>query len=901
MARKWSPAHGIASLAIGAALPWGLGVGVADTPSGQPIELPDELGDPDEDDIAAMVAALSDDSYEARQQATTSLWQLGDRVLPVLRKASDSADPEAADRASELVLYISAGVLFDSSEEVKVLVLRFSQGNLETKKKILTKLTELGQWKQVLHLARMEPDPAIRAQMSSDVRATAARAAREAVVEGDLELATEILQLSGQDDQALVIKAWFCCQRGLFDQELAKAKDIPGKAGALWRLALYRANGDLTEAIHEAEQAGRDDLEACLNVLAGNPLPWLDRNMDTALQDNILGMSCQIQKARLLGNTRKAGSIARELGRQAVDSDKASRVIVGLGANGFRDEALSLLERFDTNAAFDFYDSSESPEKALEVFGISKGAEAPYTEWVKKFTDRVVQDEDEDQYDRILLLAGFLVRHGEGEHALAVVTPLMDALQESGADIWFDLVASMPGYELGPQAIHLIEKRGNEDGEADLAVKNLLGSSKPVEHMWAALQKRNSQDLSKSLRQLALLSGLIPDPDGETDALHQSLLDDMEKEVGDAHEARGEALLNFAIRRHELGTASKVVDILAPVYARWTHTKLFLDTALFRWEQVEPRYAAREKEKPGNYENLVKWSMVLRKLNQEEKSRKVLDRALMLSMGDVKAMQRIAGQISSAGYQDEAYALAKKAAMMSDPEGDEFDRGVIYLASYGSEMMKQGDWKTASSIAEVYSRFTMRGRSASALVGVLNARFNADFCRGMVFLNEGDRERALTLLGTCQQLNPGSGSLADDFFPALRNAGVDREYNQWFENSYQHVLAACQRFPKAHNTHNTAAWLASRAVRRLDDAMRHAEKANQLRPSQGAYLDTMAEVWFAKGNRKKAVEWSEKAVQASISHAQGAPRDEGRVLVSYSELNKQLQRFKTGPLPTEAP
>jgi hypothetical protein len=60
----------------------------------------------------------------------------------------------------------------------------------------------------------------------------------------------------------------------------------------------------------------------------------------------------------------------------------------------------------------------------------------------------------------------------------------------------------------------------------------------------------------------------------------------------------------------------------------------------------------------------------------------------------------------------------------------------------------------------------------------------------------------------------------------------------------------------------------------------------------------MAEVWFAKGERKKAMDWSEKAIAASISHAQGTPRSEGRVLSSFNELNKQWERFKNDPLPT---
>ncbi len=113
----------------------------------------------------------------------------------------------------------------------------------------------------------------------------------------------------------------------------------------------------------------------------------------------------------------------------------------------------------------------------------------------------------------------------------------------------------------------------------------------------------------------------------------------------------------------------------------------------------------------------------------------------------------------------------------------------------------------------------------------------------------------------------------------------------------QHILAACKLYPKSHNSRNTAAWLASRSIRRLDEALKHSEAALTQRPTQGAYLDTMAEVWFAKGNRDKAIEWSQKAVDGSIANAQGNPRSEKMVFSNYKQLNKQLERFKNDRLP----
>jgi hypothetical protein len=86
----------------------------------------------------------------------------------------------------------------------------------------------------------------------------------------------------------------------------------------------------------------------------------------------------------------------------------------------------------------------------------------------------------------------------------------------------------------------------------------------------------------------------------------------------------------------------------------------------------------------------------------------------------------------------------------------------------------------------------------------------------------------------------------------------------------------------------------------LSEGHAHAETALKLRPSQGAYLDTMAEIWFARGNRKKALEWSRKAIAGSIANARGNPRSETHVIANYKQLSKQYDHFKNDPMPRAA-
>ena len=848
--------------------------------------------------IPLLIEALGDDSFSVRQQATHDLWRRGEEVIPALKKATQSSDPEMVDRAAELLLYISAGVLYDSPEDVKSMVLHYFAGGADAKLKILKKLTQRKQWRQVLHLASMEKDPKVLLKINALVQATVKRAAQEALLAGDVKLLNEVLRLGGESDQALIIRAWFALCHGDLKRELAKAATMDGDLGVKWSLALHRVSGDLEGAIRDAKKLDRRKLLAAFQILGGDPRPWLKEISEKSLQDEILSLDYEIQMARLDGDFTKAKSLVNDLVELAQDEDSASRVISGLSANGYPKEALRLLERYDVEAAFDYYDSTESPELALKMFDIPADAKPPYAEWVKTFTERVLSEEKEDLYDRLLMVAGFLLTHGEDEHVVAVLTPLMSSLEKDGSDSWFDLIGKMPLYGLSAQAVYFLEKRGNEDGEIELGVYNLLDSGRAVKHIWAALLKMNKQDAVKSLHQIALLAGMLPDPKKETDAINQALLDGVAGKLPAEQKLRQESVFAFAIKRHEIVKASKMVDEFAKKdpKGRWKRTKLFLDTALQRWKKVEPIYAELAKETPGDYFNLLKWSICLRKLGKEKRAQEMLDRALLLSMGDALTIASMGVQLSEAGYSEEAFDLLKKSLMMVDPESEAFNQVLLLINSLNPRLGPQ-TWKGGAALAEALSRLTMQGRSTGSILSLLGVRFQADFYRGMNDLKEGRKKQGIEILDFCRKLNPGSGSLADDFFPALRTVNVGKRYDQWFEDGYQHLEAACKRFPRAHNTHNTTAWLAARALRKLDGALVHAQTAIKLRPYQSAYFDTMAEVYFARGDRQKAVEWSKKAIELSFSHAQGNPRSEAQVLSNYYELNKQLQRFQTAPLP----
>jgi tetratricopeptide (TPR) repeat protein len=147
---------------------------------------------------------------------------------------------------------------------------------------------------------------------------------------------------------------------------------------------------------------------------------------------------------------------------------------------------------------------------------------------------------------------------------------------------------------------------------------------------------------------------------------------------------------------------------------------------------------------------------------------------------------------------------------------------------------------------------------------------------------DDDRDRAIQMLERCHARGVTDGSMADYFFPALRTVGLMEQHDVWFEESWAYYMKVLERFPGSHNTRNTAAWTAARANRKLDEAEALVTAALEDLPNQAAYLDTFGEIWFCRGNREKALEWSDKA----LLHEPGE-----------STLVRQHVRFREGEFP----
>ena len=120
----------------------------------------------------------------------------------------------------------------------------------------------------------------------------------------------------------------------------------------------------------------------------------------------------------------------------------------------------------------------------------------------------------------------------------------------------------------------------------------------------------------------------------------------------------------------------------------------------------------------------------------------------------------------------------------------------------------------AAAFAEVDAMQYLKGRSTFINpVSFIRKRFIADLYRGLALHEEGNQEEANKLFRSSFEILNGDGILADDYFPLLRGAGLIEEHDRNFRIVYERLAKSIEAYPKAHNTYNSAAWMASRACR----------------------------------------------------------------------------------------
>jgi hypothetical protein len=260
-----------------------------------------------------------------------------------------------------------------------------------------------------------------------------------------------------------------------------------------------------------------------------------------------------------------------------------------------------------------------------------------------------------------------------------------------------------------------------------------------------------------------------------------------------------------------------------------------------------------------------------------EEGNKFKRAALALLPNPAEALA-VAQQLQQRGLRDDARRLAQLVRCVSPLGSAGHAQSVSLLASVGDESpaaAAQG-WQQARATA------LLTGATFSMAEGYCDLPRNLYLAEARSAMTEQRWDELPHLLAKLNEASPGDLTAYEAIYPLLKENERTAEAQALFEQHYQRHRRFHEQFPESAAGMNGLAWLCAMSGQRLDEALSLAQEAVKRKPQQAAYLDTLAEVHFQRGDRPQAVEWARQAAELAPRHA---------------EIQRRLKRFRSDPLP----
>lgn len=820
--------------------------------------------------VETAAESLGSGSYAERRAAGSRLWELGTTALPLLEELVKSADPEVAFRARDLKKKIRYGMTPDTPAAVVALVESYPGLSLQEKEHALLELRSLEADRQALFLYASEIELEAKEALREAISGAARAAARTAMANNRDQDVFELLMMDPAEGEGFAALASYYKNRGLLERELAKAASPTTRKGKRWQLALAQEAGQYDLGKTLAKELGNDYAYGAMSLMQGDPVPLMTyiHEAKKELEPNrtdVTNAHEELSLARWTGAaqiplTMNLVELARKnKGRESI----ADAVIASLALNGetemveqlmqvhMRDEYVALLERQSRlEELFELTGFKNTPadRKAMsrtlvEFAGVNRGFGGV-------------------GIDRAFNMASLLGAHGDFEGAREILDESMELLWKKNRATWKRwvqlLFSSNQNFQL---AEYYILQAIGEKEELPLAVIEALQfNGRPaVKGVILKLQKVNGL---VAWKQMAMLRGLYPESGNEIDEIESQLL-----ELAETDEDRL-LVAGFALSRlrNDEESIEKISKSLVDPEKSLNFSSINLARALNHqnWDKAEGMLQAllKVEQTPGL---LVQLFYVQEGKGDHEAASQTKKQLEDSFLADPETLSDVAEYAIRYGKTDYATQLLSKA--LSVPEfsvADLVSKEHLHTRFYllGESARKEGLWARAAACYELFSFLAFNDPESNASRPIVATQIGGyiSLCRAMDAMEKGRMDDVLPFLRKTVKQWKGSGKLSDDFFPLVRGKVHPDLYAAWFRESYEPLAKVLADFPRAHNVHNTAAWLASRAVMILDEAEEHSRISLEMVPNHAAYLDTMAEVHFAKGDREKALEFSRNAL-----------------------------------------
>lgn len=841
---------------------------------------------PTKEEIAKAVQQLGDNDFSVRENAMVFLRKAGRAAEPALKEALKSTDVEVIRRAKEVLEDFKWGIYPDTPKNVLELIQRYRGAN-DTGTKLdaadqLTRLTTPG-YTALLKIAAAEDNVELRQSLFHRVARGVSHIVADLLVEEQYDQVEELLELSliSQDEAAQRHFAAFLFLRKQLDAKIPNFKAQLAQPAEVKRAAevlaqLYRAKGDFAAARDAADKAESPGLVSLFLMELGDWKELAKRSLaDQDQPVESIGYRAAFQ--RLAGDQADYEKTT-ELLRKLANGDDPSNSWMAA-------KALFLNDR--TGDAMDALVATKSYRPVFDVLAHQlKYGEA--LELAKK-----VAADHPQRFEIDLRRAQVLFNLGEKDAALQLFAKLADEL-EAKTDLvnlsgHRDLIKAEMRLGLTDLAF-AHTARFLTRTKLDEITKQLLEELFPQQPAsaliwWTGLRKKQAE--AKAEETLATLRGLFlkkTAPAGfpnAADALEAYLPagttppDKHFLALADACQALAKPDLEeaFLVKAAADAAADGSAQLrLADLLAAKKDWPAAADRFRLAWE--------KDKSKPLA---LFLHGWALTQAGKEE-GKKRMEAAHWLPLASEQARFDFAGALADRGFQDDARRerdLILRSGAQNGWHANETLRMVAYDAMYRKDYARA---------AQLFEQFRLRCLRASVGFVQYSAYIQVPVLvhqnRALAALAAGKLDEAKQSMRTCLNLVPGNVDLPIRFVAELDRSGNKAEADDLFGMALVFLEKQVAQYPQGAAGHNTLAWLSASCRRQLDKGLEHAQKAVALAPGQAGYFDTLAEVYFQRGDKDKAIDTIRKCMELEPQTVY---------------FQKQLKRFQAGDPKAELP
>ncbi|MEJ6728532.1 MAG: hypothetical protein QNK83_05125 [Akkermansiaceae bacterium] len=833
--------------------------------------------------------SLASDDFKSRTKATTALWELGDGALDFLAELQNSDDPELAARATTLRKKIRIGILPDTPKELAEALESYFDSDERAKSSFIDELYEDEQFELLVRLRSIEKDEDILKLLDTRIGRIIPQLIRKHLIAGETEKARPFLKL-GNDFESLIRYGNFLQVHGELDEAINSLEKTTDLEQQRRYLAYLRVKGDASLLRKEAERLGDENAAATAALVLGDSLPLLKIYADKETSPPEDQLLAKLLLARQEGDQEKSDRFVSALTKLSLERNSSHRTRLNLYRAGLVELARESAEKDGELELIQHYLITDQNQKIPAALGLPDGKVTQ--EWIDEQLPQVRVELRSGDYSGkttkfLQECMSFFESRGEIETSTRIFSGFLSVYGEKEKEAVPNFLAIIRDDAPFGGLIALAEKADKTSRKLEKLIQEEF---RLVDTLVWLVQK--AKKLEPSIRNLYLAhlvhsftdSPSIPRAEFEKwrVRLEVASLEDLKN--GDDTSIR-----NFYRLQSFNGRASERWRLLKlPSLAEeFVYPHAMLATRLGKWEEAGELYEAENPNLETVYSSfLYQKGLALSKAGKKKDGEELLRLSKLLSDGAPGYSIQLSRQYQEYQENGKSDELLKAAILRS--EDAIFGQGVPQENGYyrfpltylGESALNSGKWKLASALFEA----ALLSEDASNTAFALISRFKIEMCKGLIAFDTGRRAEGIKLLEAAHSLLPASGSLADHFFPAIRERGLTEFHDRLCLKTLDLLRQEISAFPNDHSVKNTFAWVASRANRNLDEAEQMMIEALKGDSFSAALLDTMGEVKFAMGKREEAVSWSEKAVDRGILDP---------------SVRGQLHRFRSGPFPVE--